>query len=126
MEHPATLSADLSAALDALLAAAAAAVHDLPNDDTTAVAVQAQKAKALLDDMRDAMASANTEHIFHVLHGLNNKLTGALTLMMLAREDLAPKHPADQALALVVARARAATDLVRAVAEAIKARPSVT
>lgn len=116
-----TQLADLSAALDALLAASSSALDDLPNEDTATVLTQAQKAVHLVGDLRAAVTSCSIEQSLHVLHGLNNKLTGAMSLTMLAREDLAPGHESAHVLKLVEERARAASEIVRSVAEGIKA-----
>ena len=120
--------ADLTAALDALLQACARAAAELPNEDTTAVVAQARKAVELMGELSESVhagaegtsATAASERSLHLLHGLNNKLTSAMSLTMLAREDLAPGHAADGVLALVEARARTAASAARAVADAVK------
>ena len=111
---------DLAAALDALLEGATAAFAVLPNEDTATAAAQATKAVGHLEELGVALTSSATDVSLHILHGLNNKLTGAMSLTMLAREELPPGHAADSVLALVEARARAAAEVVRLVSLAIK------
>lgn len=115
---------NLAAALDLLLEASQAALVALPSEDTTSVVQQAHTAVQLAGELREAVASCTIERSLHLLHGLNNKLTGAMSLALLAREDLPSGDAAHAVLALVTVRAREAAEIVRSVAVAIKANAS--
>ena len=111
---------ELIAALAALLEASQAALAALPNEDTVAVVAQATLALRRTQEMRD-LAPPSLAQSIDLLHMLNNKLTGALTITMLALADLPPGHLAHPVLVAVAARARTAADVTRSASEALKA-----
>lgn len=113
--------AELSAALARLVEAAAAAALELPNDDTVTIEQQAKAAVESCGELAVAVESKQVEKALHILHKLNNKLTGAMSVTMIAREDLPEASPHDPCLARVEAIARTAANAARDVSNAIKA-----
>lgn len=112
---------DLSKALSLLAEAAAAAAAELHNDDTATVRTQATAALESCTELTSAVESEHRERALNILHKLNNKLTGSLSLTMLAREDLPSGSEHHGALENVERLARTAATAARDVANAIKA-----
>jgi hypothetical protein len=113
---------DLSTALSRLVEAATAAALALPNDDTATVQTQARAAFDSCGELADAAETKDLERALHILHKLNNKLTGSMSLTMLAREELPEGSPIDATLAHVEQAARSAASAARDVANIVKAQ----
>jgi hypothetical protein len=113
---------ELSAALARLEEAAAAAAVEHPNDDTATVQTQARAALEACNELALAAEGKQSERALHILHKLNNKLTGSMSLTMLAREDLPEGSPLDATLARVEQMARSAASAARDVANAVKSQ----
>ncbi len=113
---------ELSAALTRLVEAAAVAALELPNDDTATVQTQARAALDSCGELAVAAEGKQRERALDILHKLNNKLTGSMSLTMLAREDLPEGSPLDAALARVEQSARHAATAARDVANLVKSQ----
>lgn len=111
---------ELSAALSRLVEAASAAALELPNDDTITVQSQARAALESCEELAAAAENKQSERALHILHKVNNKLTGSMSLTMLAREELPAGSPVDATLARVEQLARSAATAAREVANVVK------
>src|SRR5688500_7218370 len=110
----------LTSAVDALLDAASSALEALPNEDMRAVEAQARATSAILPDLICAAETRERDAALRILHTVNNKLTGVLSLTMLAREDLEGEHTMTPLLLALEDRTRIAADAARAVATMVK------
>lgn len=113
---------ELSAALSSLVEAAATAALEIPNEDTATVQSQARAALESCTELAVAAEAQQCERALHILHKLNNKLTGSMSLAMLAREDLPAGSPFDATLARVEQMARSAATAARDVANVVKSQ----
>lgn len=106
------MRATLCSSVEELLDAATATIALLSNADSVEVYAQAREAVELARQV--ALADKPVAETLSLLHDLNNRLTGALSIAGLAREELGATNPsASAALALVEERARRSADIAK-------------
>jgi hypothetical protein len=118
----------LAASVDQVVAAALSAessarAHALPIEDVEQVSLQARKAQATTGELRQALFTGEPvggDAPSVLLHRINNQLTGALCVALLARDDLEKGHPCRVDLDLVESQTRMAAAEARTLAELLK------